>query len=98
MKTRCAVRDSNGWEIAEIPGLLPALEHPSADANARLIAAAPALYDALEKLLGERNNIECLGEDSALEINHGLQKKTRARIDQVVTEARAALKLARGEK
>ena len=46
---------------------------------------------ALRKLLSAVNNAEVLGEWSALEINHGMQKKTRALIDADVEFAHQAL-------
>ena len=71
-----------GGQTGRPVSVTPVLKHgsiakpatPEALANARLIAAAPALYEALEKLLSMRQP-EC----------------------DFVIEARAALKLARGE-
>ncbi len=45
---RCAIRDANGWEIAEIPGLTLDQPDPRADFIARLICAAPYLLAACE--------------------------------------------------
>ena len=53
MNTHCAVRDANGWEIAEIPGLKPHDLDLRADANARLIAAAPELLEACNEAAKE---------------------------------------------
>lgn len=79
-------------------------EDAERDANARLIAAAPDLYAALESLLGiaptdtvecrgdkcrEPWCVSCFGEDAAQE---GLAKVTAK-----VNAARAALSKARGE-
>ncbi len=50
MNTRCAIRDTDGWEIAEIPGLPIDQPHERQDANAALIARAPLLIECREVL------------------------------------------------
>lgn len=54
-------------------------------------AALAKAREALAALLRETNNIEVLGEWSGLDINHGLQKKARAKVDSVIQQAREAL-------
>jgi hypothetical protein len=66
-------------------------------ANARLIAAAPELMSALVALLRETNNIEVLGEWEALDINFKSRKTVRAKVDEVISQARAAIKKATGQ-
>ncbi|MFK4444668.1 hypothetical protein ABH944_004828 [Caballeronia udeis] len=65
-------------------------------ANACLIAAAPDLLEALQKLLRIQNDVEVLGEWEALEINVGMRKKTRAKVDEIHAQACAAVKKAIG--
>lgn len=48
---RHTVRDKSGWSVADIPGMSPGHRHPRADANARLIAAAPAMFAALGRMV-----------------------------------------------
>jgi hypothetical protein len=69
----------------------------SATEDARLIAAAPDLLAALKALLHATNNIEVLGEWEALDINPNQRKKTRAQVDEVITQSRAAIRKATGE-
>lgn len=60
-------------------------------ANARLIAAAPALYEALEKVCGYLLNAQ-------IDIETGAKRSTAvATIQGGLSMARAALKQARGE-
>lgn len=65
---------------------------------AQLVAAEELrdeLVAALTALLAQRNNIEVLGEWSALDMNHTSGRKVRATIDSVVAQGRAALAKAR---
>lgn len=71
--------------------------HLPVEANARLIASAPDLLAALEALLPMTNQIEVLGEWSALEINRRSEVKVRAEVDAVIALSRAAIRKARGE-
>ena len=65
------------------------------DQVAALTASHAALLAALEELLVQRNNIEVLGEWSALDINFSMQKKARASIDATVDKARVAINSAK---
>jgi hypothetical protein len=65
-------------------------------ANRLLIAAAPDLLEALQKLLRIQNDVEVLGEWEALDINTGSRKKTRAKVDEIHAQACAAVKKAIG--
>jgi outer membrane protein TolC len=50
------------------------------------------LREALQALLGQTTNIEVLGEWEALDINFSSRKKARAKVEEVIGNARAALK------
>lgn len=68
------------------------------DANARLISAAPELLKALQDLLRQTSTIEVLGEWEALDVNTGLRKTNRARVDETIRAACAAIdKATKGE-
>jgi len=54
------------------------------------------LLACLKELLYSVNNIEVLGEFSALDINRTSQKKMRAEIDATVAKCRAAISKAEG--
>ena len=62
----------------------------------RLHALNAELLEALKKMLGQASNIECLGEWSALEINHGQAKRFRALVDADIALARAVIAKATG--
>jgi hypothetical protein len=62
----------------------------------RLTASHAALLAALEELLGQRSNIEVLGEWSERDVNLSNQQRLRARVDATVEKARAAIKAAKG--
>lgn len=69
---------NDGWVIAELLG-------PDAEANARLIASSPALYEALEKALRQMRIWVSINGDMV------------GALQEVIDEGDAALALARGE-
>jgi len=62
-----------------------ALELEKANADAK------RLRECLAKLLRQTNNIEALGEWEALDINPSMRRTTRAQVDAVIADCRAAL-------
>lgn len=69
-------------------------EWDEAEANTRLIAAAPVLLDALIALLRATSTIEVLGEWEALDINARLRTTERAKVEAVLDRASAAIEKA----
>lgn len=55
------------------------------------IAAAPELLEALTNLLKQTNTIEVLGEWEATDTNASARKTYRARVDETIAKARAAI-------
>ncbi len=53
-----------------------------------------AIVEALQWLMGQVNNIEVLGEYSALDINPGSQRRMRAALDATLEKCRSALAIA----
>lgn len=54
-------------------------------------ASEARLREALTKLMCITGDIEVLGEWEALDMNYNLRRTTRAKVDAVIAEARAAL-------
>lgn len=95
-----AIVDQNGDHIASVPNPyehlgdrddLVAEAAPATEATARLIAAAPELYAALESMKDAAVYL------SACTANKALASVAESRFAAALTQARAALALTRGE-
>lgn len=82
---------------AEIEALKHDMKHMyeslngEAAARVRADARAERLREALRDLLGQTNNIEVLGEWSALDVNLTTSKKMRAEVDKIIARCRDCL-------
>ena len=80
-KGRVTIRDAEGWEIAQIPGLPSDQPHERQDANAELIIRAVNSYDAMREALeaiynasGDEQHIEAYAKvRAALALTKGGQ-------------------------
>lgn len=85
------IKGADGLFVAIICAPLENVDSPRRDANARLIASSPALYDALESLTNEASGFLSMADPA----NHG--NTNIAVLRERIEQARAALRLARGE-
>lgn len=75
--------DGSGSCIAIVSGVAPGVTTAQGKANARLFAAAPALYEAVKELIG-------------VEYRHGSPAKRKAELLAAIEQGRAALALVDG--